>query len=432
VYFINLPKPETTMSFIPSLPISKIFQPAVSSPKREKKNDCIIYVVPERYYEKIIVDKCFGTDPKTVRKVQDVLNNNSTAKFHFYIKNRGYILEGISLNRAFNCSPYEKAIVIRTNTDLKGFEEKRLNALIKDLETKYPKTKDKVEYITNGVKPNAQPYTYSGLGITNFVGYFKTGLKHIHADLVFDVYLFSKDNNKLITNISGKYVEKIDYDLSNRKIIINQIEYFLFFNNIIFNIEIIDFDEAFEMMLNNQNKQQHFIYITNQSVGIGRNMFGYNFSAISSDILSKKTIIHEVFHSISDYGDGFGSHNTIDSNSFMVGTTISNDAVFTITDIDAIVSNDYQFNNKIFYTNAVDILVDDKVLGEKNGYLLYKITSIPDIQIGRGLFKDLIYDLDQIKDNIDIIMSIFLNGNNRTEKEFNTELEKANIKPLKF
>jgi len=138
------------MSFIPSLPISKIFQPAEVINKKNKNN--VKEVDPKTYYKKIVIIQVRESEfQKYVRQNYDYNQNKSIVRnindihkdkkkmpdFHFFLTQYDKILEGRKLEYPCDESEYKDTIVIKTNAILEGHTENVLDRLVRDLRNKF-------------------------------------------------------------------------------------------------------------------------------------------------------------------------------------------------------------------------------------------------------------------------------------------------------
>jgi hypothetical protein len=136
------------MSFIPSLPISKIFQPAVSSPKRPSNNQ--EKVEPTKYYKKIKVISRGENDKTIIRKIDDYHTDRKTyADCHFLINQYDKILEARPIELA--CSAAE-TIIINFNSDIKKEHSKKvLKRLLQQLKNNYRIDNKNIKLFSNEI-----------------------------------------------------------------------------------------------------------------------------------------------------------------------------------------------------------------------------------------------------------------------------------------
>jgi hypothetical protein len=213
------------MSFIPSLPISKIFQPAVSSPKRPSNNQ--EKVEPTKYYKKIKVISRNENDKTIIRKIDDYHTDRKTyADCHFLINQYDKILEARPIELV--CSAAE-TIIIKTNTAIEGHTERVLERLLRDLRERYGIDGKKEQCIET-----KQNYGVKPMGVDAFNIILK-GLSPVESE-----YLKLNKNNF----IDARYLEK------GKKVLKN------IGNNYKALIEISKHKEIIELYLSN-----YFIYI---------------------------------------------------------------------------------------------------------------------------------------------------------------------------
>jgi len=196
---------------------------------------------------------------------------------------------------------------------------------------------------TNGILEN-----FGETNIENLPLEAKKAIKNIPftRNALFLKNYFDRKNFCNTMGYSYQYVEKIVHDPDNP---INNVwelnpefgsfklpftifqngkkEYHLVHLHMKFVVKLVDSTIAEEMISNNQNMENHFIYLISKTNNIGKNLFcakpdfGSNISIITTHLLEtarENAIFHEVGHSLFMFADAhgddldYGNHNIVD------------------------------------------------------------------------------------------------------------------------